>query len=212
MWRRMHFPLIVRPSIRPPFQPSLLVPDWIFTSWESLGRVLVSGLVGYVALVVLLRTSGKRTLSKMNAFDFVVTIAFGSVLASITLSKTVSLAEGLTALAFFVGIQYVVTWLSVRSERFQSIMKGSPTILFYDGAFLQDAMRRTRMTREEVLSAIRRSGAMSPGDVGAVVLETEGTLTVMKDLGGDDEKVHVLRTATNPEVLPSAKRPEDQSS
>ena len=211
VWPRMHFP-----SIRPPFHPfsppsPLLVPDWIFTSWESLGRVLVSGLVGYIALVVLLRTSGKRTLSKMNAFDFVVTIAFGSVLAAITLNKTVSLAEGLTALAFFVGVQFAVTWLSVRSERFQSIIKGSPTILFYDGDFIQDALRKTRMTEEEVLSAIRRSGAMSPGDVGAVVLETEGTLTVMQDLGHEDEQVHVLRTVTNPEVLPPSKRPEDRS-
>ena len=184
------------------------MPDWIFTSWESLGRVLVSGFVGYVALVVLLRWSGKRTLSKMNAFDFVVTIAFGSVLAGIALNTSVSIAEGVTALAFFVGIQYVVTWLSVRSERFQSLVKGSPTLLFYQGDFVRDALLKTRVTEEEVLSAIRRSGAMTPDEVGAVVLETEGTLTVMKDLGHETEKVFVLRTVTNPEVLPQEKRPE----
>ena len=184
------------------------MPDWIFTSWESLGRVLVSAFAGYVALVVLLRSSGKRTLSKMNAFDFVVTIAFGSVLAGIALNKTVSIAEGVTALAFFVGIQFVVTWLSVRSERFQSIVKGSPTILFYQGEFVRDALRKTRMTEEEVVSAIRRSGAMTPDEVGAVVLETEGTLTVMQDLGRETERVSALRTVTNPDVLPSEKRPE----
>ena len=186
------------------------MPDWIFSQWEDLVRVFVSALAGYVALVVLLRSSGKRTLSKMNAFDFVVTIAFGSVLAAIALNKTVSIAEGVTALAFFVGIQYVVTWLSVRSERFQAVIKGSPTLLFYGGDFLRDALRRTRVTEEEVLSAIRRSGAMTPAEVGAVVLETEGTLTVMADLGDERQKLHVLRNVTNPEALPQRKRP-DQS-
>ena len=70
-----------------------------FTHWFDLARVLIVGVSAYAALVFLLRISGKRTLSKMNAFDLVVTVALGSTLATILLSKDVALAEGLLALA-----------------------------------------------------------------------------------------------------------------
>ena len=185
------------------------MPDWIFTSWESLGRTAASGLLAYIALVVLLRISGKRTLSKMNAFDFVVTVALGSLLASVTLSDSVSLADGVLALVLFILAQLAVTWLSVRSEWFQRLIKASPTLVFYRGTFLDADLRKMRVTREEVLSAIRKSGALSPSDVGAVVLETEGTLTVMGDLGGG-QNVHVLQNVTNPKQLQPRDRPEGE--
>jgi uncharacterized membrane protein YcaP (DUF421 family) len=68
-----------------------------------------------------LRVSGKRTLSKWNAFDFVVTIALGSILATVLLSKDVRLAEGLTACALLVGLQFLNTWIAVRSPRADKI-------------------------------------------------------------------------------------------
>ena len=72
----------------------------LFDSWAGLGRVLLVGTLAYVALVLLLRISGKRTLSKLNAFDLVVTVALGSTLATVLLSKTVALAEGVLAIGF----------------------------------------------------------------------------------------------------------------
>ncbi len=87
-----------------------------FEDWSGLGRVIVVGTLTYVALVLILRISGKRTLSKMNAFDLVVTVALGSTLATIILSKDVALAEGILALGLLIGLQYVVTWSSVRSN------------------------------------------------------------------------------------------------
>ena len=65
-----------------------------FDSWAGLLRVLVVGTLAYAALVLLLRVTGKRTLSKMNAFDLIVTVALGSTLATVLLSKDVALAEG----------------------------------------------------------------------------------------------------------------------
>lgn len=64
-----------------------------FDTWAGLGRTLMVGVLAYAALVSLLRISGKRTLSKMNTFDLVVTVALGSTLATVLLSKDVALAE-----------------------------------------------------------------------------------------------------------------------
>jgi uncharacterized membrane protein YcaP (DUF421 family) len=72
-----------------------------FNGWQSLLRTLVVGVLAYVALMVILRLSGNRTLSKMNAFDFIVTIALGSTLATVLLSSDVALAEGVLAPILF---------------------------------------------------------------------------------------------------------------
>ena len=151
----------------------------LFESWADLGRVLVVGTAAYVALVAILRVSGKRTLSKLNAFDFVVTVALGSTLATILLSKDVALAEGVTALALLVLLQLIITWLSVRSNAFQELVKAEPTLLVHKGSVLSGAMRRERVTREELLAAIRADGKGRIEEVTAVVLETDGTLSII---------------------------------
>jgi uncharacterized membrane protein YcaP (DUF421 family) len=76
----------------------------------------------YAFLIFALRAPGKRALSKMNAFDLVVTVALGSTLAMVLLSKDVTLAEGALALALLIGLQFAVTWSSVRARWVQQIV------------------------------------------------------------------------------------------
>ena len=151
-----------------------------FDTWAGLGRVLVVGPLAYAALVLVLRVSGKRTLTKLNAFDLVVTVALGSTLATVLLSKDVALAEGLLAFALLAGMQFVIAWLSVRSERFQGFVKAEPALLLHRGRFLDAALRAERVTREEVLAVLRTNGADDPASVAAVVLETDGSFSVLK--------------------------------
>ncbi len=151
-----------------------------YNGWFPLLRVLVVGVCAYVALVCLLRVSGKRTLSKLNAFDLVVTVALGSTLATVLLSKDVALAEGALAFVLLIGLQFAVAWLSARSPAVGRLVKSDPTLLFYRGEFLRDAMRRERVTEGEVLAAVREQGVAAVEHVEAVVLETAGTMSVRK--------------------------------
>ncbi|HEV7251743.1 MAG TPA: YetF domain-containing protein [Mesorhizobium sp.] len=165
-----------------------------FDSWSDLGRVLVVGTLAYVSLVLILRISGKRTLSKLNAFDLVVTVALGSTLSTVLLSKDVSLAEGVLALSLLIFLQFVITWTSVRSEGFQNAVKSEPTLLLHNGQFLEGAMRKQRITRDEVLAALRASGTQSPENTAAVVLETDGSLSVIQASGSlEQATLPVLR-------------------
>jgi len=150
-----------------------------FNNWQELLRVLIVGVLAYASLVVFLRISGKRTLAKMNAFDLVVTVALGSTLATILLNKDVSLAEGLLALALLIGLQFVIAWLSIRSPRVESLVKSEPAMLFHQGRFLHQTMRRERVTESEVRAAIRSQGITRLEAVTAVVLETDGTFSVI---------------------------------
>jgi uncharacterized membrane protein YcaP (DUF421 family) len=107
-----------------------------FDSWSDLGRVLGVGTAAYLSLVVVLRVSGKRTLAKLNAFDFVVTVALGSTLAT---------------------LQLVVAWLGSRVP----------------------PLRAQRVTRTDVTQAVRGTGTGAMEDVAAVVLETDGTFSMI---------------------------------
>ena len=156
-------------------------------------RVLIVGVCAYVALVIIVRLSGKRTLSAMNAFDFIVNVAVGSILASTIVSRDVSLAEGVLALGILVVLQYAVSWSSVRSERVQKAVKSEPRLLCYDGEFLHDAMLRERITEGEIRQTLRSEGVASLESVHAIVLETNGNLSVLQKSDGMGSLVDVAR-------------------
>ena len=149
-----------------------------YDGWLGLVRVLVAGTCAYLALVVLLRVSGKRTLAKLNAFDFVVTVALGSTLATVLLSSDVALAEGVLAMALLVGLQYLVARLSTRSRRVKGLVRSEPTLVYHDG-FLPGAMRHQRVTADELRQSARSQGHPDLDDIRAIVLETDGTLSLL---------------------------------
>lgn len=150
-----------------------------FESWDNIIRVMSVGILAYAGLVIMLRISGNRTLSKMNSFDLVVTVAFGSTLSTILVNKNVTLATGLAALALLVVLQLAITWCSVRFRLVSSIVKTAPTVLLLDGELRYDAMKRVRVTGEEVMAAVRRQGRGSLADIDAVILESDGSLSVI---------------------------------
>lgn len=158
----------------------------LFDEWPALARTAVLGVLGYAVMVVLLRASGKRTLSKMNMFDLVITIAFGSVLSTLMLSKTTSLAQGTVAIAALVFLQFAVTFLTVRSGRAAALFKADAVLLYHGGAFADRTMRRERISRAEIEQAVRSAGYGTLEQVAAVVMETNGDLSVIagEKMGG----------------------------
>jgi uncharacterized membrane protein YcaP (DUF421 family) len=150
-----------------------------FNGWFTLVRTAVVGVLAYAALVLFLRVSGKRTLAKMNAFDLVVTVSLGSTLATIALSADVALAQGVLALALLITLQFVITWSSVRWRWIRRVIAGEPSLLLFRGQFLHGALLRTRLTEDEVRAAVRGQGLADIDDVEAVVLETDGSFSVI---------------------------------
>lgn len=152
---------------------------------DSFIRIATVGFFAYVGLVIFLRISGKRTLTKLNAFDLVVTVALGSTLATILLDSSISLLEGLTAFALLILLQYVITLLAVHSDWFNNVIKSEPRLLFLNGQFIRSAMKKERIKEIEILQAIRNSGSGSTEKVAAVVLETDGSLSVISSEPGN---------------------------
>lgn len=152
---------------------------WWFDTWSGLLRIVATGAAAYLWLVLVLRISGKRTLAKLNAFDLVVTVAVGSTLATILLDTAVSWSEGATALAVLVIAQFVVAFMSSRFQSLRNALTAAPTLLVRDGEILHAALKRQRVAKTEIMQCVRGTGSGSLEDVAAVVLETDGTMSVI---------------------------------
>lgn len=151
----------------------------IFDNFSVILRTVLIGIMAYLSLVVILRISGKRTLTKMNAFDFIVTIALGSILASVITSKDITITQGVTAFLVLVIMQYIITKLSVKSRAVSKLVKSQPVLLYYEGEYLPDNMKQARVLEAEVRQSARASGKSDLSQVMAVVMETDGSISII---------------------------------
>jgi len=163
----------------------------MFDNMNPFLETIIIGTIAYIAIIIMLRISGKRTLSKWNSFDFVVTIAFGSVLASILLNTKDKIGQGILSFALLVLFQYVITWISVRSSVIQKLIKSEPALLLYRGEMQPDTMKKERIAEGEILAALRASGVSAVEDADAVILETDGSFSVLQNI--DDSSGSALK-------------------
>ena len=160
---------------------------------DEVWRAALSALVLYAAIVAMLRISGKRTLSQLNLFDWLVTVAMGSMVATTVLSGEVAVAAGLAGIGTLMALQWAISFLEARKSRIDVVVKASPRLLVHRGELLHDAMREERISEREIMQALRQHGLPTPGRAAAVVLETNGGLSVIRDEdfdGADDALVH----------------------
>lgn len=158
---------------------------FFYNGWEPLARIVIVGTLAYLSLVLLLRISQKRTLAQLNAFDFIVTVALGASFGRVLTARQVALSEALTAFALLITLQFVISWLQVRSQRFSHFVTASPSLLFYQGRYLHREMRRERVTVSDLHAVVMRKGIGSMDGVEAIVLEANGKFAVVKKQGPD---------------------------
>lgn len=163
-----------------------------FDDLHGLLRVAIVSLLAYAAMILVLRIAGKRSLAKLNAFDLVVTVALGSTLATVLLSKDVALGEGVLAFAALASLQWLVSRISVSSAWFRTLVRAKPRLLLENGEYRRDAMAQERVTASEIDAAVRNAGHGRLEAVAAVVLETDGSMSVIARSA--DEKLTALRS------------------
>lgn len=168
-------------------------PDFFIAPLGEIASVAITGAAIYILLVAMLRLSGKRTLAKFNAFDFVVTVAIGSMVANTILDEDTSLVEGATGIVVLLVAQMIVSLLVTHSPSARRLIKSRPRLLFYQGAFLRKNLVLERIAVEEIRQEVRDSGFARMDDVLAVILESDGTLSVIP-AGDYDAPLDALAT------------------
>ena len=163
----------------------------MFSDLNPFIEIPITGIITYIAIVFMLRLSGKRTLAKWNSFDFVVTIALGSVLASALISTKDTFGKSILAFGLLILFQFIITWISVRSSIIQKLIKSEPSLLLYRGKMQHEVMKQERIAEGEILAALRAKGLSAIEDADAVILETDGSFSVIQNI--DDSSASALK-------------------
>lgn len=135
-------------------------------------------IVVYLILICAVRMMGKRQVGQMEPSEFVVTMLVAN-LASIPLEESgIPLVSGLVPIATVLGLELVLSWLTMRSMFFRKLLCGKPVILIDNGKILQDNLRRTRVTLDELTGHLREKEVLDICTVQYAILETNGNLSV----------------------------------
>jgi len=173
------------------------MPDWITTTPSTVIFIVVSCLLIFVTLVVLTRLVGLRSFSKMSSFDFAMTIAVGSILASVLLNKTTPLANGVVALLSIFLLQYVVAFLRKTTSWAPKLFDNEPKLLMIGEKILYDNLKSTRVTENDLIAKLREANVLDFGQVKAVVLETTGDISVLHSADNEAELSDKLLKSVN---------------
>ena len=158
------------------------------------GRALLLTGVAVLWTVLLVRLVGLRSFSKMTSFDFVATIATGSLIAQAgTRARWDEYLQALAAIGGVFLIQWLLAKVRQRSDRVRDVLSNEPVLLMDRGEFLERAMAQTRVSRANLLEKLRSAGVTGLSEVRAVVLETTGDISVIRGERLDDQLMEGVR-------------------
>lgn len=165
------------------------VPElWLGTTWDQVGMIAISTLGIFAAIIALTRLAGLRSFSQMSSFDFAMTVAIGSLMASTASSPSTTLVNGIIALALLYGIQIAIAKARLRTAA-SKVVDNDPLLLMHHGQLLHDNLRRARVAERDLWAKLRYAGVTDPSQVLAVVFETTAEVSVLLGDGPIDARL-----------------------
>lgn len=157
-------------------------------SWNEVGIIALSSIGIYFAVIILTRICGKRSFSKMSSFDFAMTVAVGSIIATTILSSTVNLIEGIVGLTAVYLLQITIAF--ARSNKIiKKIVDNSPLLLMDGDQIITDNLRKARVSEGDLRSKLREANVTQLTQIKAVVFETTGDISVLHK--NDDQPINL---------------------
>ena len=162
---------------------------------DLLARGIILSFIGLVWVTLLIRIVGLRSLSKMTNFDFVMTVALGSVLANaVTTDKWPAFWQSLAAMVGLFLVQVIASKIRKTSDTAEDIMQNQPVFLYKDGDFCEEAMTSARVSKSDVIAKMREANCLSLDQAQAVVLEATGDVSVLHGDTLDDRILEDVKT------------------
>ena len=171
-----------------------MLSEWFDTSTIGIVAVILSATGVYALVIAMTRLAGLRSFSKMSSFDFVMTVAIGSIVASTVLLENPPLLRAAFALGAVFGLQYGIAWLRERSSSFSSLVDNEPLLLMDGPDVIEEHLKKARVTEDDLRAKLREANVLDLSQVRAVVLETTGDISVLHgDADGPALNADLLR-------------------
>lgn len=153
---------------------------WFAGGLPRVAFVIISTLLIYASTLIGIRFGDRRALAQLNPFDFVVAVAFGSIVARTATSATPTYVEGLTALVTLLAAHRVLSIARRRSVRVRRVIDRPPVVLIRDGEIHEDAVAGADLTTSDLATLLREQGVRSVDEIELAVLEARGVVSVLR--------------------------------
>lgn len=159
---------------------------WLISSFESIPAIFLCALGIYLAVIIHTRIAGKRSFSKMSSFDFAMTVAIGSIIATTVVSKSVTLMQGVVGLTAIYIFQFLTAYFR-NFKSFKKVVDNNPLLIMKDGKVLRENLNKSMISEGDLRAKLREANVIQLSEVKAVVFETTGDVSVLH--GKDDTKI-----------------------
>ncbi|MGP5211824.1 DUF421 domain-containing protein [Psychrobacter alimentarius] len=154
---------------------------WLLMDWQQVLGISLSAIGFYIGLMLFTRLMGLRSFSKLSSHDFAMTVAIGSILASTVISETPALLQGLFAVAVLFLIQGVISLFRRKVKPLKALIDNQAIILMAHGEYFWDNLKEANLATSDVQEVLRKNGIKSKTEVFAVIMETTGDMSVIKN-------------------------------
>ena len=161
--------------------------------------VFFRALILYSLVFLAIRIMGKKELSQIQPFEFVIVIMLADLASSPMSSEGMSILNGIIAIISIFSIYIIFSFLVRKSNKIEKIVCGKSAILIKDGKLIEKELQRQEYTIEEIMCQIRGKGCFKIQDVKYGILETNGDLNIIKI--SDEEKKLPLNVISNGKFL-----------
>jgi uncharacterized membrane protein YcaP (DUF421 family) len=160
----------------------------------------------YVVLMVLIRLSGKRTMGQFTPFDMLLIVLLGNAVQNALLGKDTSVGGGLLLAVTLIACNWLVAFVTSRNQSVERLVEGVPVVLARDGKLFRSVLKREMVSEDDFDEALRLNGQMTLTDVRIALLETNGTISVVKRDSDGGESTSNVPDEANQESSDSQSR------
>lgn len=145
--------------------------DWI--------EIVLRSLLVLAGLFVITKLLGKKQLSKLSYFEYIVGIIIGDIAGSLSMDSEVNLVNGITSILIWTLVSILLSYVSLKNKKIRDIVEGKARVFIKDGKILEGNLRKERFTSDELLEMLRKKSVFSVREVEFALLEADGELSVL---------------------------------
>ncbi|WP_180321233.1 MULTISPECIES: YetF domain-containing protein [Bacillaceae] len=165
------------------------------------GQITIELIFGFIALFVITRILGKTQITQITTFDFISALVLGELVGNAVFDDQVSIAEIFYAVFIWGLLIFILEIITQKWSKTRGFLEGKPTIIIREGKILRDSLKKCKLDINQLQHLIRSKGVFSIRELDYAVLETDGTVSILKkaefenptksDLQVNQEKVHI---------------------
>lgn len=146
---------------------------------KALLDTVIRGFGVYILALFLTRLMGRKLISQMTFFDFVIGVSMGSMITNVVVGQQFTATSAVTAFILFTALTILAEYLHIKSFKIRKVVNSEPVTLVQNGTIVEKNMKNIRMTINELMMKLREKNAFSLADVEFAIMETDGELSVL---------------------------------